>query len=101
MEDRQPTITPTISGMMNSLIEADTMMHSGTITTSVVSEVIMVLLRVWLRLRSMLVSLLSLLYIRLFSLILSKITMVSLMEYPTSVRIAAINGLLTVNPNIA
>ena len=46
IDDRHPTITPTISGIMNSLIEEETIMQSGIITTSVVSDVMIVLLRV-------------------------------------------------------
>ncbi len=60
MEEQHPTITPTISGIMNSRMEDETIMQSGTITTSVVSDVIIVLFSVWLILLSIFTSLLSL-----------------------------------------
>lgn len=47
MDEQHPTITPTISGIMNSRMEDETIMQSGTITTSVVSDVIIVLFSVW------------------------------------------------------
>ena len=92
---------PIISGMINSLMDSDTIMHSGIMTTNVVRDVIMVRFRVLFILLSMFDSKLVFLLIRSFSLILSKMTMVSFIEYPTSVSMAAINGLLTVNPKIA
>ena len=95
MEEQAPASTPIISGSVNSRIAGPVMMNSGTMTISVVKEVINDLPKVWEILLSINSSVPPRLEYFRFSRIRSKTTMVSFIEYPTTVRIPAMNGLLT------
>ena len=86
-----PTITPTINANINPLIESPPNKKIANNTTKVVTEVLIVLPNVELSAVSTTLENFQEVWIPANSRILSKITTVSFNEYPTTVRIAAIN----------
>ena len=94
MDEYVPEIRPTMMGSENSRIDATPNMYTASIVISVVKDVLMVRGIVSRILRSAISIRVSLLLsVRLFSRMRSNTTMVSLMEYPTMVRHAAIIGI--------
>ena len=96
MEEKVPAIIPTISGNVNSRNELTPIANNTTIENRVVTDVLIERV-IDCHTLSLTTSAKSsfLDACLVFSLILSKITMVSLIEYPIIVNIAAIKEVLT------
>jgi hypothetical protein len=98
-EEYVPLMSPIINGNVNSFKDAMLLITANTYTTmtqiTVVKEVLMDRAKLWFRLL-LARSFKSPLYLApLFSLILSYTTMVSLIEYPMIVKVAATKDSLT------
>ena len=100
IEEYAPLIIPTINGNVNCLTDG-TRKFNAIIVITVASDVYNDLAIVSVILTSATSIDFALLIIFVFSLILSKITIVSHIEYPTIVSIAAINGVFTGTLNTA